>query len=37
MNLEAVGDVEGDSLDLVETGMALDEAFGSRLLKRPKS
>jgi acyl carrier protein len=35
--IEAIGDVEGDSLDLVEASMALEEAFGSRLLKRPKS
>jgi acyl carrier protein len=35
--IAAVADVEGDSLDLVETPMALEEAFGSRLLKRPKS
>ncbi len=35
--IEAIGDVEGDSLDLVETSMALEEDSGSRLLKRPKS
>jgi acyl carrier protein len=35
--IEAIGDAEGDSLDLVETSMALEEAFGSRLVKRPKS
>jgi acyl carrier protein len=35
--IELIGEVEGDSLDLVETAMALEEAFGSRLLKRPKS
>jgi acyl carrier protein len=35
--IEAISDVEGDSLDLVETSMALEEDFGSRLLKRPKS
>jgi acyl carrier protein len=34
--IEAIGDVEGDSLDLVETSLALEEASGSRLLKRPK-
>jgi acyl carrier protein len=35
--MEAIGGVAGDSLDLVETSMALEEAFGARLLKRPKS
>jgi acyl carrier protein len=32
-----IADLEGESLDLVETSMALEAAFGSRLLKRPKS
>jgi acyl carrier protein len=32
-----VGEQEGDSLDLVETCMALEEAFGSSLSKRRKS
>jgi acyl carrier protein len=35
--MEAMGGVEDDSLDLVETSMALEEALGSRLLKRSKS
>jgi len=35
--IEVIGEVEGDSLDLVETAMALEETFGSWLLKRPKS
>jgi len=29
--IAALGEVEGDSLDLVETTMALEEAFGSTL------
>jgi hypothetical protein len=33
----SVGEQEGDSLDLVDTCMALEEAFGSSLSKRPKS
>jgi acyl carrier protein len=36
-HIAAIGDVEGDSLDLVETAMALEEAFGSTLPKRGKS
>jgi acyl carrier protein len=32
-----VGEQIGDSLDLVETCMALEEAFGSRRPKRRKS
>ena len=32
-----IGEVEGDSLDLVETSMALEEAFGATLPKRRKS
>ncbi len=35
--IAALGEVEGDSLDLVETTMALEEAFGSTLPKRRKS
>lgn len=31
-----IGDQEGDSLDLVETCMAVEEAFGSSLKKRVK-
>jgi len=34
--IASVGEQEGDSLDLVETCMALEEAFGSSLSKRPK-
>ena len=32
-----VGEQEGDSLDLVETCMVLEETFGSSLSKRHKS
>jgi acyl carrier protein len=35
--IAAIGEVEGDSLDLVETSMALEEAFGATLSKRRKS
>jgi len=35
--IDAIGDVEGDSLDLVETVMALEEAFVLTLPKRRKS
>jgi acyl carrier protein len=35
--IAAIGETEGDSLDLVETSMALEEAFGSTLPKRRKS
>jgi acyl carrier protein len=35
--ITAIGEVEGDSLDLVETSMALEEAFDSALPKRRKS
>jgi len=36
-HIDAIGDVEGDSLDLVETVMALEEALGLTLPKRRKS
>jgi acyl carrier protein len=35
--IAAIGEVEGDSLDLVETSMALEEAFASKHPKRRKS
>ena len=35
--IAAIGEVEGDSLDLVEASMALEETFGSTLSKRCKS
>jgi acyl carrier protein len=35
--IASVGEQEGDSLDLVEICIALQEAFASSLLKRPKS
>jgi acyl carrier protein len=35
--IAAIGEVEGDSLDLLETSMALEEAFGLTLPKRRKS
>jgi acyl carrier protein len=35
--IAAIGEVEGDSLDLVEASMALEEAFGSTLPKGRKS
>jgi acyl carrier protein len=35
--ITTIGEVEGDSLDLVETSMALEEAFGLTLPKRRKS
>jgi len=35
--IREIGEQEGDSLDLVETSMALEEAFGSVLPKRRKS
>jgi acyl carrier protein len=35
--IAAVGEREGDSLDLIETCMALEEAFGLSLSKSRKS
>ena len=35
--ISGVGAQEGDSLDLVETCMALEESFSSRFRKRAKS
>ena len=35
--IASVGEQEGDSLDLVEICMSLEEAFGSTLAKRGKS
>jgi acyl carrier protein len=35
--IREIGEQEGDSLDLVETSMVLEEAFGSMLPKRRKS
>jgi acyl carrier protein len=35
--IREIGRQEGDSLDLVETSMALEEAFGSNFPKRRKS
>lgn len=32
-----IGETEGDSLDLVETTITLDEAFGSKLNKLKKT
>lgn len=35
--IREIGEQEGDSLDLVEASMVLEEAFGSVLPKRRKS
>jgi len=35
--IHEIGEREGDSFDLVETSLALEEAFGSKLPKRRKS
>lgn len=32
-----IGEMEGDSLDLVETTMAFEEAFASKPKRKPKS